>query len=146
MAKISTFHLAHVPHNLLVHVALYKELRNAEFLRRQLLEGNQDFEYGFLDARMVLSTTQVLAAVFKAINDMESKRLKSHNVHSEIVFCMSPNNNVSIIIHSFNSPAFPLRNVSRLQSHSENLGYQIVHRICWWLKSRNRELGFVRNT
>jgi len=37
----------------------------------------------------------VLAAVFRAINDMLQSRLKSRNVHSEIVFSLSPNNNVS---------------------------------------------------
>lgn len=42
------------------------------------------------------STTHVLAAVFRAVNDMLHSRLKSRNVHSEIVFSFSPNNNVSV--------------------------------------------------
>jgi EKC/KEOPS complex subunit CGI121/TPRKB len=37
----------------------------------------------------------VLAAVFRAANDYLNNRLKSRNVHSEIVFALSPNNNVS---------------------------------------------------
>lgn len=37
---------------------------------------------------------QILAACFRGINDMASNRMKSHNVHSEIVFSFSPNNNV----------------------------------------------------
>jgi EKC/KEOPS complex subunit CGI121/TPRKB len=39
---------------------------------------------------------QFLAASFRGINDFASNRMKSHNVHSEIVFSFSPNNNVSI--------------------------------------------------
>lgn len=41
-----------------------------------------------------MSSTHVLAAVFKAVNDMLNSRLKSRNVHSEIVFDLSPTNNV----------------------------------------------------
>jgi hypothetical protein len=43
----------------------------------------------------VVSVNHTLAAVFRAINDMQQNRLKSRNVHSEIVFSLSPNNNVS---------------------------------------------------
>jgi len=75
-------------------VCLFKDVNNASFLRQQLLEGNTDFEYAFLDASVLLSRNQVLAACFRAINDKLQDRLKSRNVHSEIVFSLSPNNNV----------------------------------------------------
>lgn len=42
----------------------------------------------------LLSPTHVLAAVFRAVNDALRNRLRSRNVHSEIVFSLSPNNNV----------------------------------------------------
>lgn len=42
----------------------------------------------------IISTTHLLAAVFRAVNDWLNGRLKSKNVHSEIVFCLSMNNNV----------------------------------------------------
>lgn len=45
----------------------------------------------------VLSRMHLFAACFRGINDMASNRLKSRNVHSEIVFSFAPNNNVSII-------------------------------------------------
>ncbi|KAL1630072.1 hypothetical protein SLS54_000932 [Diplodia seriata] len=93
MAAVQTLalpHLSHAP----VHVALFQHVRNAAFLRQQLLAGNQAFEYAFLDATALLSTTHVLAAVFRALNDQLNGRLRSRNVHSEIVFSLSPNNNV----------------------------------------------------
>lgn len=37
----------------------------------------------------------MLAAVFRALNDMLNNRLKSRNVHSEVVFSLSPNNNIA---------------------------------------------------
>lgn len=43
----------------------------------------------------ILSTTHLLAAVFRAANDYQNGRIRSRNVHSETVFALSPNNNVS---------------------------------------------------
>ena len=48
------------------------------------------------DLSEILSSNHILAAVFRAVNDLEKGRLKTRNVHSEIVFALSPNNNVSV--------------------------------------------------
>jgi hypothetical protein len=53
MSNLETVHLAHLPDNLAVHIALYKDLKNASFLREQLIGGNSEFEYAFIDASMV---------------------------------------------------------------------------------------------
>jgi len=112
--KLCTVKVAHLPAGLNVHVALYRELANSRFLRGQLLEQNRAFEYAFVDGSRVrranicpvparadapgcgqiLSTAHALAAVFRAVTDMAGGRMKSHNVHSEIVVALSPNNNV----------------------------------------------------
>lgn len=36
-----------------VVAGLFRNVENASFLRQQLLQGNTDFEYAFLDAAMV---------------------------------------------------------------------------------------------
>lgn len=43
----------------------------------------------------ILSPTHILAAAYRAITDLLAGRLKSRNVHSEVVFSLSMNNNVS---------------------------------------------------
>ncbi|KAK4943381.1 hypothetical protein LTR10_017055 [Elasticomyces elasticus] len=98
---VQTIHLSHMPPELALFVALYTDVENASFLKDQLLAGNADFEYAFIDASMVLSTTHVLAATFRAMNDYLNDRLKSRNVHSEIVFCLSPNNNIGEAFRRF---------------------------------------------
>ncbi|KAL5361929.1 EKC/KEOPS complex subunit cgi121 [Aspergillus floccosus] len=92
-STLETLNLPHVP--LPVHVALYRDVQNAPFLRQQLISGNAGFEYAFIDASMVLSRSHALSAVFRAINDYLNQRLKSRNVHSETVFSFSPNNNIA---------------------------------------------------
>ncbi|OAX78306.1 hypothetical protein ACJ72_07388 [Emergomyces africanus] len=101
MSLLKTIQLSHVRSNCPVHVALYRDLQNASFLREQLLSGNTEFEYAFIDAAMILSTTHVLAAVFRAVNDHQNNRLKSKNIHSEIVYSLSPNNNIAESFRKF---------------------------------------------
>ncbi|KAI3152219.1 hypothetical protein CBS147325_2022 [Penicillium roqueforti] len=93
-SSLETISVAHLP-LMPVHVALYRDVQNAAFLKGQLLDGQAEFEYAFIDASMVLSRAQVIAAVFRAVNDYMHNRLKSHNVHSEIVFSLNPTNNIS---------------------------------------------------
>jgi hypothetical protein len=45
----------------------------------------------------VISRIHALAAAFRAVSDLIEGRLKSRNVHSEVVFALSPNNNVSAL-------------------------------------------------
>jgi EKC/KEOPS complex subunit CGI121/TPRKB len=40
----------------LVYAALFKDVSNTTFLRQQLIEGNAEFEYAFLDASSVNSS------------------------------------------------------------------------------------------
>lgn len=87
-----------------LHIGLFADLQNAPFLRQQLLSGNSDFEYAFIDATSIISTRHVLAACFRAINDSNNNRLRSRNVHSEIVYSLNSNNNVNEIISAPASP------------------------------------------
>lgn len=52
-AALETVNLPHLPETLFIHVALYRNVQNAPYLREQLLTGNADFEYAFIDASMV---------------------------------------------------------------------------------------------
>lgn len=111
--SLETINLPHLPSSLPVHVALYRDVQNASFLRQQLLSANADFEYALIDASMVcleyiafrilqsnwdqiFSRAHALSAAFRAVNDYLNGRLKSRNVHSEIVYSLSPTNNVRL--------------------------------------------------
>ena len=50
---LETIHIPHFPPSMPVYVALYRDLKNASFLKQQLVAGNTDFEYAFIDASMV---------------------------------------------------------------------------------------------
>lgn len=57
MAPLESIRLPHLPAELPVFVALYRNVENAEFLRQQLLAGNTEYEYALIDASMVCKDT-----------------------------------------------------------------------------------------
>jgi EKC/KEOPS complex subunit CGI121/TPRKB len=93
MASVRTFELPHY-HVYPVHVALFRDVANASHLRRQLLDANPNFDYAFLDASMVISPQHLLSAAFMAIHNFVTSRAKTRTPHSELVFRLSPNNNI----------------------------------------------------
>ncbi|EUC50846.1 hypothetical protein COCMIDRAFT_81037 [Bipolaris oryzae ATCC 44560] len=93
MASVRTFQLPHY-HAYPVHVALFKDVVNASHLRRQLLDANPHFDYAFLDASMIISPQHLLSATFIALHNFLTSRPKTRTPHSELVFRLSPNNNI----------------------------------------------------
>ena len=91
---VQAIHLAHLPPSLTLHIATYSNVTNSPHLRAQLLAANQAYNYAFIDANTILSRRHLLSACFRALNDQLHNRLKSNNVHSEIVFCLSATNNI----------------------------------------------------
>lgn len=51
-SSLETISLPHLP-LIPVHVALYRDVQNAASLKGQLLAGQKEFEYAFIDASMV---------------------------------------------------------------------------------------------
>lgn len=93
--------LSHLPPDLSLYISAYTSVTNAAYLRSQLLASNQEYNYAFLDAKTILSTTHLLSACFRALTDNLHGRLKSNNVHGEIVFCLSSNNNIGDAFRRF---------------------------------------------
>ncbi|KAF3050565.1 hypothetical protein E8E11_005127 [Didymella keratinophila] len=93
MAAIRSFTLPHYE-AYPVQVALFKDVRNAGFLRSQLLAANPEFDYAFLDAAMILTPQHLLTATFLALHAFLNSTHKTRTPHSELVFRLSPNNNI----------------------------------------------------
>lgn len=53
MALLQTVQLEHLPSSHCIHIALYRDIKNAAFLQQQLLDGNTDYEYALIDASVV---------------------------------------------------------------------------------------------
>lgn len=51
--SLETVTLDHLPSSYKIHLALFRDVQNSEFLHQQLLARNSDFEYAFVDASVV---------------------------------------------------------------------------------------------
>jgi hypothetical protein len=60
MALLHSVNLEHIPTTHTVHIALFRDIKNASFLHQQLLAGNTEFEYALIDASVVSHLTSLL--------------------------------------------------------------------------------------
>ncbi|KAF5008454.1 hypothetical protein FDECE_5286 [Fusarium decemcellulare] len=51
--SLETVTLEHLPDSYRIHVALFRDVKNAGFLHQQLLARNAQFEYAFIDASVI---------------------------------------------------------------------------------------------
>ncbi|KAG9304974.1 hypothetical protein G9A89_003143 [Geosiphon pyriformis] len=98
---MESFPLDLFPTRGLVHVALFKNVSNAAELRERLIARDEELSYGFIDARVVLDVFQILVAVNTAVYYEQQNKLKTHNLHSEIVYSLSPTTNITESLRRF---------------------------------------------
>lgn len=92
--SLEKLELEHIPPSHQVYTAFFRDVANTEFLHKQLLSRNREFEYAFIDASSVISRLHLLSAVYSAVNILLDGTLRTPNVHSEIVVSLNINNNV----------------------------------------------------
>jgi hypothetical protein len=56
---LETLRLEHVPETHSVHVAVFRDVENVAFLHQQLLARNAEFEYAFIDAGVVCTSSSL---------------------------------------------------------------------------------------
>jgi EKC/KEOPS complex subunit CGI121/TPRKB len=78
----------------LIEISLFTEVENAREIQRELLAGNKDFDFAFVDSANVTSLEHLRAAIYRALLDDQAGQRRTKTIHSEIVFSMSPNNNI----------------------------------------------------
>ncbi|CAG8508572.1 12817_t:CDS:2, partial [Ambispora leptoticha] len=90
-----------------IHISLFRNVTNAAELRKRLLARDQELSYAFIDARVVNKKiiTRIMVAILVAVNNAlyyeKLEKLKTFNVHSEIVYFLSPTTNITESLRRF---------------------------------------------
>ncbi|KAG0182722.1 hypothetical protein DFQ28_010729 [Apophysomyces sp. BC1034] len=84
-----------------VHIALFRNVSNSPELRQRLLQQDATLFCALVNASLVLNVPHILLAIHRAIHDEQQNQLKTHNIHSEIVFDFSSTIHISQSLRRF---------------------------------------------
>uniref|UniRef100_A0A915K0E0 EKC/KEOPS complex subunit CGI121 n=1 Tax=Romanomermis culicivorax TaxID=13658 RepID=A0A915K0E0_ROMCU len=82
-----------------VRICLFRNVKNAKDLKLLIQSGQ--VECSFVRAELILEIFQLLAATNKAIHCNIYGNLATKNIHSEIVYCLSPTRNITESLVTF---------------------------------------------
>ncbi|CAG8534934.1 14130_t:CDS:2 [Funneliformis caledonium] len=81
-----------------IHISFYKNVTNAEDLRKRLLSHDQELSYAFIDAKVVLDQFQLLIAANDAVHHELHSLLKTYNINESLRRFGISNSSTSIVV------------------------------------------------
>lgn len=80
-----------------VTVSLFEDVSNAQTLRLKVSE----IPFALIDARLICSSEQLYAAIYRALVETNYNKMRTKSLHSECLLCLAPSSNIGEAFRSF---------------------------------------------
>lgn len=80
---------------------LVENVVNQEFIKENLIKGNTDYDYAFINAGNIITLEQIYSAFYKAMMDDDHGNMKSRTLHTEFIYALAPFKNIMDCLNKF---------------------------------------------
>ncbi|KAF2076317.1 hypothetical protein CYY_002373 [Polysphondylium violaceum] len=82
-----------------ITILLYKDVLNTKDIMTELLKGQ--LEWAIINCKPIINHQQLLLAATKAVATLATGKLTTNNIHTELIFRLSPNTNIRESLKNF---------------------------------------------
>lgn len=80
-----------------VSISLFEDVSNAQDLRSKVAE----IPFALVDAQLICSIEQLYSAIYRALVETNYNRMRTKNLQSECLLCLSPSSNIGEAFKTF---------------------------------------------
>lgn len=80
---------------------LVTNVQNQQTIKENLIKGNQQYDYAFINAKNIVSLEQIYSAYYKTMLDNHHGTMKSRTLHTEVIYALSPFKNIMDCLNKF---------------------------------------------
>lgn len=84
-----------------ISIHKFSNVENSSNIKENLISGNQDYNFAFINSKTIISIEQLISAVYRTLLDYTKDKIRTRTLHSEVIFSLSPTQNVSIFSMSY---------------------------------------------
>lgn len=79
-----------------VFISVFKDVKKPvlDKVKAKLIEGDKKYDYCFLNCSYIISRERLLSGIYKSLVNYDTDNYKAKTVNTEIIFNMSPINNI----------------------------------------------------
>lgn len=95
--------MSEIPHIILELPSLTKysaiavlavNVENLPEIKENLIKGNTDYDYGFVNGKNVVSLEQLRSSYYRVMVDEHNNSMKTRTLHTEVIYALSPFKNI----------------------------------------------------